>query len=194
MSEIVPILGSFLSAAHAVYGTWSDYRAKRTQHRIEQVQAYLRTSVTNLEERIRRLEQQPADADLFMVTLHSLIQDDEEAKTGFYAAFLEHLLMESTDRAELRRVAECFKSLSSAELKYLAGADDSGKLPNIPEDWIEVSLPARLQSLGLFLDPSHVAYNTRLTSVGLLARLIAMEGKNAFPSQGGEGSSQQAQR
>ncbi len=194
MSEMVLILQSFLSAGHTVYDAWSRYRDKRNRRRMDQVHEYLRNRVTNLEECIQRLGQQPAEADLFMVTLHSLIQDDEEAKTGFYAAFLEHLLMESTDRAELRCVAECFKSLSAAELNYLAGADDSGKLPNIPEDWIEVSLPARLQSLGLFLDPSHSAYNTRLTSVGLLARVIAMEGKNAFASQGGEGSSQQAQR
>ena len=189
MNDIIPVLKSFLLAARTVHETWCLYKTKRNQHRIEKAQIYLRARVANLEERVRQLEEQPTDADLFLATLESLMRDDEEAKTCFYAAFLDHLLTESTDRSELRRVAECFKSLSSVELNYLGGTDESGKLPNIPEDWIKVSLPARLQSLGLQLDRSDSAYNTNLTSVGLLARSIAMEGKKALASQAGEGSS-----
>lgn len=186
MSEIVLVLRSVLSAAGTFCTAWSQYRAARTQRRIEQVQALLMREVTNIEERFRQLEHQHADADLFLATLHSLVQDDEEAKTCFYAAFLGHLLTKSTDRAELTRIAECFKSLSSVELNYLAGADETGKLANIREDWIEVSLPASLQSLGLFVNPIPVVYETRLTSVGLLARSIAIEGTKAFAPGNGE--------
>ena len=179
MNEIVPVLKSFLSAGHTFYETWCRYRAERTQRRVERVLAYLATVVPNLEERVRRLEQQPADADLFAATVDSLVQADEDAKADFYAAFLGHLLTESTDRAVLRRVAECFKALTSMELGYYAELREDGRLPQISEDWVEVSLPSRLQSLGLFWDPTRGVYNTRLTSVGLLARSIAIEGKKA---------------
>lgn len=186
MSEIVPVLRSVLSAANTFNNVWSQYRAARTQRRIEQVQAFLMREVTNIEERFRQLEHQHADADLFSATLHSLVQDDEEAKTCYYSAFLGHLLAESTDREQLRRVAECFRSLSSVELDYLAGADETGKLPQITEDWVKVSLPARLQALGMLPDPSVSTYKTRLTSVGRLARSIAIEGTKAFASGNGE--------
>ena len=79
--------------------------------------------------------------------------------------------------------------MSSLELDYLSGADETGELPGITEDWIKVSLPARLQSLGMLKDQMHSVYNTRLTTVGLLARSIAIEGKKAFVSQDGRGSS-----
>lgn len=180
MSELTAVLQTFMNAARGVFDAWRDYRVARTQRRIEQVQAYLRVRIDKLDESVQRLEQEPMDADLFMATLSSLIHDDEEAKTGFYAAFLAHLLSQPTKRSELRRVAECFKSLSCAELEYLAGSDETAKLPRISDDWIEVSLPARLQSLGLLKDPRASTYRTRFTSVGLVTRSIAMQGKRAL--------------
>ena len=61
------------------------------------MQEYLLKRVKKLEDCVKRLDQQTVDTELFFAALDSLIQDDEEAKTGFYAAFLEHLLVESTD-------------------------------------------------------------------------------------------------
>lgn len=179
MSEMIPLLTSFLSLTKPCYDEWRVHKAKRFQQRTEQVQEHLRKRIQKLEERVMQLQEHEDELNLFMATLNSLFEDDEEAKTGYYAAFLDHLLTETTDRSELRRVAECFQTLSLKELNYLAQANENGKLPKIQEDWLEVSLKSRLISFGMYLDTT-VAYGSRLTKVGLLAQKIALKGKSAI--------------
>lgn len=187
MSDSLEVLQTFLAhpASKAigmgarVYDVWQRHKAHRAVRRIEQVQKHIVARVDKLDERLEQLRSQPEDVELFISTLHSLMEDDESQKVRFYAAFLEYQLTKQTDREQLRLIAAAFRSLTFTELGALAGTTEEGRLPKLHQgDWLETMLLPRLTLFGLYIDPQRGVYGSRFTSLGLLARLIALNAKN----------------
>jgi len=155
-----------------LYRLWKERRRDRDQRRLHAVQTYLRSRVDNIEETVDQLSEADVDCDLFMSVLNSLIQDDEERKVPYYAAFLEYFLTKNSHDVSDRLVAEAIKTLTADELQHLAVYETEKARAAPPPDWLEVRFPTRLQSLGLSIDASHSAYETRLTSVGKIVQKV----------------------
>ncbi len=112
----------------------------------------LENLIFSLQKRIERLEREPKvepDLDLLDEIVAKAISEEDEDKTEFYAALIEHYMSSNQNQYQIRLLCEAFKSLTVHEIKAFVHLNKHGAVRyDIPDDLRELFWD-RLRTLGL---------------------------------------------